>query len=66
MKTSKPRWGEVTVKQQGEKKNRFDQTKSFSVDSTEKDYSIEEYVELLKLVTNLTQFYDFATLKQKI
>lgn len=55
MKVSTPRWGEVTIKKQGEGKNKFDCTKSFSIEQTENEYSIEDYIEVLKIATNLTK-----------
>jgi hypothetical protein len=34
MKIAQKRWGEVTIKKQGDKKNKFDKTLSFSVEQT--------------------------------
>ena len=48
MKVMEKRSGEVTIKKQGEAKNIFDRTKSFSVQQTETQYSIDEYVEILQ------------------
>ncbi len=39
MKVQKRRWGEVTIKKQGEGKNNFDKTKSFSIEQTETNYT---------------------------
>lgn len=63
MKVAKPRWGEVTIKKQGAGKNKFDQTKSFSIDQTATNYTLEEYLQILKLTTNLTEKIGFAELK---
>lgn len=50
----------------GEVKNKFDKTMSFSVEQTETNYSIEEYVGVLKEITNLTKDYYFWELLQKL
>lgn len=63
MKVAEKRWGEVTIKKQGNKKNKFDKTLSFSVNQTETNYSIEEYFEILKIVTDLTGAIKFNELK---
>ncbi|MCL5009872.1 MAG: hypothetical protein M1433_02765 [Candidatus Parvarchaeota archaeon] len=63
MKVAEKRWGEVTIKKQGNKKNKFDKTLSFSVNQTETNYSIEEYFEILKIVTDLTSAIKFNELK---
>ena len=63
MKVAKPRWGEITVKKQGAGKNKFDRTKSFSIEQTSTNYTLEEYLEILKLSTNLTEKMGYAELK---
>lgn len=45
MRATKKRWGEVTIKKQGEKKNSFDQTKSFSIEYSNYEYNIELFFE---------------------
>lgn len=67
MRVTQKRWGEVTIKRQGEAgKNSFDQTKSFSVENTEVNYKIEEYKYILELSTNLTAKYSYQALKEKL
>jgi hypothetical protein len=56
----------VTIKKQGEKKNIFDETKSFSIDQTKPNYTIEEYKEILEMATNLTEKNGFEELKRKL
>ena len=59
MKVQEKRWGEVTIKKQGEGKNIFDKTKSFSIEQTSTNYNIEEYLEILKIATELTNKIKF-------
>ncbi len=66
MKVDNGRWGEVTIKKQGEKKNKFDSTKSFSVINSEYEYSIEELKEIFEIATNLTEIYTFNDLKKEL
>lgn len=67
MRVATKRWGEITIKEQGlNGKNKFDKTKSFSVDETSNNYSLLEYWQILKIVTNLTGDYSFRTLKKKL
>jgi len=66
MRVIEKRWGEVTIKKQRSKKNEFDGTKSFSINQTETNYSIEEYLEILKISTNLTKELKFKKLKSEI
>jgi len=66
MRVAKPRWGEVTIKKQGESKNKFDKTRSFSVEQTETNYSVEEYYEILKIATGLTSKTKFEELKRRL
>jgi len=63
MKVANRRWGEVTIKKQGGKKNKFDQTKSFSIIKSDHEYSIEELKEVMELVVNLTEKYSYKELK---
>ena len=58
------RWGEITLKKQGEGKNIFDKTKSFSIEQTETNYTMEEYLEVLKIATDLTNKISFKELKE--
>ena len=64
MKVLDKRWGEVTIKQQGEKKNKFDQTKSFSIAKTDNEYSIEELKDIFEITVNLTEKYNYNGLKK--
>ena len=66
MKVMSRRWGEVTIKKQGEAKNFFDKTKSFSIQETETNYSIDDYFEVLQLTTNLTEKIGFRELKTRL
>jgi len=64
MRVAKKRWGEVTVKRQGERgKNHFDKTRSFSIEEAGKNYSLEKYLEILKIVTDLTQEMSYKELR---
>jgi len=60
----KKRWGEVTIKKQGERKNIFDKTKSFSIIKTNYEYTIEELKEIFELVIELTEKYKFREMKE--
>lgn len=66
MRVAKRRWGEVTIKKQGIGKNKFDETKSFSIEQTETNYTVEEYYAVLKMVTDLTEKMKFTTLKRRL
>lgn len=66
MRVDTGRWGEVTIKKQGEKKNKFDQTKSFSISNSNYNYTIEELKETFEITTNLTEKYTFKELKEKL
>lgn len=66
MRVAKPRWGEITIKKQGSGKNIFDTTKSFSVEQTDTNYTIEEYYEILQIATDLTERINFDELKKKL
>jgi hypothetical protein len=66
MRVATGRWGEVTIKKQGERKNNFDSTKSFSIDSSKYDYNIEEFRELFQLVVNISEHYSFEQVKEEL
>jgi len=66
MKVQKKRWGEVTIKKQGEGKNQFDTSKSFSIEQSQTSYNIDEYKEILEIVTDLTEKLSFKYLKDKL
>ena len=66
MRVDTGRWGEVTIKKQGEIKNKFDQTKSFSITNSNYEYSIEELKEVFEIATDLTEKYTFKDLKNKL
>ena len=66
MRVDTGRWGEITIKKQGARKNLFDQTKSFSIANTDFEYSIEELKDIYKIVTNLTEVYSFKELKNRM
>ena len=65
MRVQEKRWGEVTIKKQGEGKNIFDKTKSFSIEQTPTNYTLEEYVEILKITTELTNNTPYKELKDR-
>lgn len=56
------RWGEVTIKKQGKQKNDFEKTKSFSITNEGKLYSIDEYKNILEIVTNLSYSKSYSQL----
>lgn len=66
MKVQKKRWGEVTIKKQGEGKNNFDKTKSFSIEQSETNYTMEEYLDILQTATDLTNNIPFKELKERL
>lgn len=66
MKVFKKRWGEVTIKKQGEKKNKFDKTKSFSIIDSPYEYSIEELKDIFEITTYLTSKYKYQEIKKKL
>lgn len=66
MRVDTGRWGEVTIKRQGEKKNKFDQTKSFSITNSKYEYSIEELKEVFEITTDLTEDFKYEQLKNKL
>lgn len=60
------RWGEVTIKKQGEEKNKFDKTKSFSIIKSKNGYTIEQLKEIFEMVINLTDNYTFEELRRTL
>ena len=60
------RWGEVTIKKQGEEKNKFDKTKSFSIIKSKNEYTIEQLKEIFEMVINLTDNYTFEELRRTL
>ena len=66
MKTAPKRWGEVTIKKLGIEKNKFDKTKSFSIDKTEYEYTVEQLRNLFSIVVDLSEKYPFDELKRLI
>ena len=66
MRVDTGRWGEVTIKKQGERKNKFDQTKSFSIANSNYEYSIEELQEIYEIITYITEKYTFKDLKKEL
>ncbi len=67
MRVTKKRWGEVTVKKQGERgKNHFDKTRSFSIEEAGKNYSLEHYIDILKVVTDITQEMSYKELSKRL
>lgn len=64
MRATKKRWGEVTIKKQGGKKNSFDQTKSFSIENSQHEYDIEQLRDIYVTITDLTEKYKYIELKK--
>lgn len=64
MRVATKRWGEVSIKKQGSKKNKFDQTKSFSIQKSKHEYTIEQLHELFSMVVDLSEKYTFEDLKK--
>lgn len=64
MRVDTGRWGEVTIKKQGVKKNKFDQTKSFSIANSDYEYSIEELKDIFEITVGLTAKYKYEQLKK--
>lgn len=62
MRVVDKRWGEVTIKKQGEEKNKFDKSKSFSIIKSKNEYTTEQLKEILQIATNLTDKYKFEEL----
>ena len=66
MRVADKRWGEVTIKKQGEEKNRFDKTKSFSIIKSKNEYTLEQLKEIFEMVINLTDNYTFEELRRTL
>jgi hypothetical protein len=66
MRVANKRWGEVTIKKQGEEKNKFDKTKSFSIIKYKNEYTLEQLKEIFEIVTNLTDNYTFEELRRTL
>jgi len=66
MKVATGRWGEVTIKKQGTEKNKFDATRSFSIMNTEYEYDLEQLYDIYKIVTNLSEKYNYTDLKKSL
>jgi hypothetical protein len=66
MRVANKRWGEVTIKKQGEEKNRFDKTKSFSIIKSKNEYTLEQLKEIFEMVINLTDNYTFEELRRTL
>jgi hypothetical protein len=64
MRVANKRWGEVTIKKQGEEKNKFDKTKSFSIIESKNEYTLEQLKGIFEMVTNLTDNYTFEELRR--
>jgi len=56
----------VSIKKQGEGKNQFDETRSFSIVQTRNHYGMDELKEILKLTVNLTEIYEAKELERKL
>jgi len=66
MRVANKRWGEVTIKKQGEEKNKFDKTKSFSIIKYKNEYTLEQLKEIFEIVTNLSDNYTFEELRRTL
>ncbi|KAF5437743.1 hypothetical protein C5S35_02520 [Candidatus Methanophagaceae archaeon] len=66
MRVANKRWGEVTIKKQGEEKNKFDKTKSFSIIKSKNEYTLEQLKEIFEMVINLTDNYTFEELRRTL
>jgi len=64
LRTLKKRWGEVRILRQGEKKNDFDKSKSFSIINNPYHYSLFEVKDILAELIDLTENYDYRSLKK--
>lgn len=62
MRVAEKRWGEVSIKKQGDGKNQFDGSRSFSIAKADHEYSIDQLETTLERIVNLTQFYDFVSI----
>ncbi len=66
MRVATKRWGEITIKKQGKGKNKFDKTKSFSIEESRYNYTIEELKEIFQIIINLTEKYPFNDLNKSL
>ncbi len=66
MRVDTGRWGEVTIKRQGNKKNKFDKTRSFSIMNTKHEYTIDQLYKIYTVITDLTEEYEFKKLKNEL
>jgi hypothetical protein len=66
MRVAEKRWGEISIKQQGDRKNQFDKTRSFSLIQTDSHYDIDQLKVLLELLIALTEDYSAVELTQKL
>ena len=57
------RFGEVTIKKLGDN-NKFDESKSFSIQDTANRLTIYEIKELFEIVVNLSEKFDFKEIKK--
>ncbi len=64
MRVATKRWGEVTIKKQGSQKNQFDKTKSFSIQESKHEYTVEQLHELFTLIVNLSEKHSFDQLRK--
>ena len=64
MRVAEKRWAEVSIKKQGEGKNKFDKSKSFSILKSKNEYSVDQLIEIYQLITNLTGDFEFEELKK--
>lgn len=64
MRVATKRWGEVSIKKQGYEKNKFDKTKSFSIQKSKHEYTVEQLYELFALVVNRSERNTFEDLKK--
>jgi|GEM_PF-1932896 len=66
MRVATNRWGEITIKKQGSQKNQFDKSKSFSIQNTKYEYTIDQLRNVLVLVINLSEEYPYPELKKRL
>jgi hypothetical protein len=64
MRVSVKRWGELQIKKQGNGKNNFDSSRSFSIINTKNEYTLDELKTIYEIVTNLTEKYRYDELKK--
>jgi len=66
MRVAKKRWGEITIKKQGKRKNQFDTTKSFSIERTQYEYDVNQLKEILGMTVNLSEKFTFKELMREL